>query len=222
MRLRKRPSLPAFLKDLFFEPLGCPVCAMEGAGLCLACQQEVVFWGSFSHEGIRGSAMVHYHGPARQLVYNFKQKGSWEAERGLELIMDRWLKESEDGAALGPGQWDIIVPVPSGPARRKKRGFDPAAVLGRHLSRCTGIPLVRALENSGQTEHKTMDRRDRRTAALDSFQLRASQRSAICHKRVLIFDDIMTTGNTLSAAAALLREADALEIGFLVLERATR
>lgn len=207
-------------QDLFFERLGCPVCGMTGEGLCSVCRKEIQPWGSFSHEGLTGQAMVHYHGPARQLIYQFKQTHSWEALRGLEGIIDRWLM-AEEAAGLLQAGWDALVPVPSTAARYRRRGFDPARVLAMHLSKRTGIPVLAALTNSGRREHKTMDRRERSRAAQGAFRLKPGQAEGLAGRRILIFDDVMTTGNTLTAVSSLLDDAGVRAIAFLVVERAT-
>ncbi len=221
----KRPAGPvgaarlgAALLDLCFEPLGCPVCGREGRGLCPPCHQELAPWGAFWHEGLTGCALLHYHGAARQLMYAYKQQRSWEACRALLRIIDDWLEEAQWPLT----DWDVIVPVPSAPSRVRRRGFDPALRLARHLSAHSGLPLIPALDHRGDQEQKRLGRRDRQSASRQAIGLKQRHLADLAGKRILIFDDIMTTGNTLSAAAEQLRAADPGALGFLVLERATR
>lgn len=221
----KRPAGPLgvtrlgrALLDLCFEPLGCPVCGREGRGLCPPCQSELAPWGAFSHEGLTGCALLHYHGVARQLMYRYKQQRSWEACRALTGILDDWLEEAQ----WPLDDWDVIVPVPSSPGRVRRRGFDPALRLARHLSARSGLPLCAALDHHGDQEQKRLGRRDRQSASRLAIQLNHRHLADLQGKRILIFDDIMTTGNTLSAAAGQLRAVNPEALGFLVLERATR
>lgn len=219
-KLNNRKKLTCHLLDIFFERLACPVCGCEGPGLCLACQNDLRFWGDFSLEEWSGHAMYHYQGPAKSLVYGYKQKLSFEAERGLYQIMDSWFGQGL-GRDLLAQTWDYIVPVASVKEKVKARGFDPAHRLARHLSIQTEIELLECIENCGDSEHKTMGFRQRQAAAKESFKIIRGLKEQCSGKRLLIFDDIMTTGTTIQAVAEQLTAAGAKKVGFLVIQRAS-
>ena len=220
MRLRHLAGIKAYLLDLFFERLACPVCGYEGPGLCIACQNDLHFWGDFSLEEWSGHAMYHYQGAAKSLIYGYKQKLSWEAERGLCQLMDTWLQQDSSHKILAES-WDYIIPVASVREKVKSRGFDPAHRLARYFSMKTKIKLLECIENSGSSEHKTMSFRQRQQAAKESFKIKAGLMEKCQGKRLLIFDDIMTTGTTVQAVGRELTAAGAEKVGFLVIQRAS-
>lgn len=203
------------LLDLFFERMECPVCRGEAKGLCSTCLNAMEEWGSFSHEGISGQAMLHYSGAASRLIYAYKKRLSFEALRGFERIIDKWLeKHVLEG-------FDFIVPVTSIPANVRQRGFDPAMLLAEILSEKSGIPLLNCLENRGKKENKSRDYRDRKDQAGTALFLRLPGIPSLAGRRILIFDDVMTTGATMAAAVELVRSAGAAHVEFLVAARAT-
>lgn len=159
--------------------------------------------------------MFHYSGAARELIYGFKKRLSFDALDALCQIMDDWLKDN----ALPDGE--LIVPVPSTRANRKLRGFDPGFLLAEHLARRTQLPLCDCLINHSRKEHKSLSYSGRLSASRDAFTLRPGALEAIRGKRVLLFDDIMTTGATIRAVTRLLEEHGAASVLFVVLQRAT-
>ncbi len=115
---------------------------------------------------------------------------------------------------------DLIIPVPLHPGRERERGFNQAAVLARELARLSHLPLdehsvVRRVQTG---RHRAgMDSRARRQSVADAFQVRHAD--AIAAKRVLLIDDVFTTGATVSACAAVLKDAGAEEVFVLTVAR---
>jgi competence protein ComFC len=104
----------------------------------------------------------------------------------------------------------LIVPVPLHPERERERGFNQAAVLARSLAKSTGLRCdEHSLIRSVHTErHRTgMDARARRESVADAFVVKRPR--LIQNQRVLLVDDVFTTGATVSACAAALIEAGA-------------
>lgn len=203
------------LLDLFFEKLECPVCRAESKGLCAGCRSLLQPWGSFVHEGIPGAAVLHYSGAAKKLIYAYKKRLSFAALDALEGVLDDWLAQHELSG------FDVIVPVPSIAANIRARGFDPGLLLARHLSRKSGIPLLNCVENRGRQESKQKSLRQRREAASGRFRINERQGQALQGKRVLVFDDVMTSGATIRAVTGEVRRYGAAQVEFLALARAT-
>jgi ComF family protein len=116
---------------------------------------------------------------------------------------------------------DLIVPVPLHADRERQRGFNQALVLARELARLSELPLdEHSLRRRLQTErHRAgTDAKARRQSVADAFLVRHP--ALIAGKRVLLIDDVFTTGATASACSAKLREAGAVEVLVLTIARA--
>jgi ComF family protein len=116
---------------------------------------------------------------------------------------------------------DVIIPVPLHAGREGERGFNQAVVLGHELSRLSHLPLdehsvIRRLHTE---RHRVgMDAKARRKSVADAFAVR--HRDLIAGKRVLLIDDVFTTGATASACAQALKDAGAEEVFVLTIARA--
>ena len=127
-------------------------------------------------------------------------------------------------AAERLGNWvrshELLVPVPIARSALWERDFCPVTVPVQALSRRTGVPWAAALEKTraGSTQH-FLGRSGRRLNAQEKFAARPA-RVPPGLKRILIVDDILTTGSTLNEAAAALRRAlPGVELGALAFAR---
>jgi ComF family protein len=117
-------------------------------------------------------------------------------------------------------QATIIIPVPLHPNRERERGFNQAVVLARELARLSRLPLdEHSVVRRVHTErHRAgMDARARRDSVANAFAIRHPK--LIAGQRVLLIDDVFTTGATVSACAAALRDAGAEEVLVLTVAR---
>jgi ComF family protein len=115
-----------------------------------------------------------------------------------------------------------IVPVPLHPERLRERGFNQAAMLGHALAERTRLPLDEwSLVRIVHTErHRAgMDSRARRETVEDAFQVRRTR--LVEGERILLIDDVFTTGATVSACASALKEAGAQDVFVLTVARAS-
>ncbi|HEV8493504.1 MAG TPA: ComF family protein, partial [Candidatus Angelobacter sp.] len=111
---------------------------------------------------------------------------------------------------LARGEWDIVVPVPLHPAKRRERGFNQAERLAHCLGRATGIPAdMRMLRRITPTPSQTRLSRTERAANVErAFAMQVGHKPA-AGKRIVLVDDVLTTGATTSACARVLRKAGA-------------
>lgn len=114
---------------------------------------------------------------------------------------------------------DALVPIPLHWRRRWRRGFNQAAELAGPVAHAAGIPLCRALlrrdrATREQTQLDAWGRHDNLAGAFDASP-------AVAGKRIILFDDVMTTGATLEAAATTLRRAGAVHIRVWTCARAS-
>jgi len=116
---------------------------------------------------------------------------------------------------------NLIVPVPLHAKRERERGHNQASVLARELARGTGLKLdEHVLVRRSHTErHRAgMDARARRESVAGAFEVRAAKQ--ISGRRVLLIDDVFTTGATVSECAAVLKAAGVVDVFVLTIARA--
>lgn len=115
---------------------------------------------------------------------------------------------------------DLIIPVPLHPARERERGFNQAAVLAQALAQISRLPLdEHSLVRQSQTRmHRVgMDAKARRLSLADAFKVRHPK--LIAGRRVLLVDDVFTTGATVAACARILKGAGAHKVVVLTIAR---
>lgn len=151
-------------------------------------------------------ACCWYSGIARDAVHMLKFGCLIYPADAFALMMSEMLREI---------QADALVPVPSGLQSVEKRGFSPAEVIAKRVSIRLGIPIEKALAASpDKTEQKTLSRKSRILNARKSFFPVSG--TDIKGKRLLLIDDVTTTGSTLSVLAELLLNAGAADVSAAV------
>ena len=116
-----------------------------------------------------------------------------------------------------------IVPVPLHAEREKDRGFNQATLIGRELSRATSLPLdeVSLVRVKNVRRHRAgMDAKGRRDTVADAF--RVTHPALVAGERVLLVDDVFTTGATVSSCATALLDAGATDVFVLTIARPLR
>lgn len=129
----------------------------------------------------------------------------------------RSLAEPLAGALVGAlpylsPEW-VVVPVPTAPARVRQRGYDQSVLLAKAIARecrLTYAPLLRRAHDARQVGS------DRSTRLRQAQALFAAKKSAATTSRVLLIDDVCTTGSTLAVAAKVLRKAGVQEVAAAV------
>jgi ComF family protein len=153
-------------------------------------------------------AVFEYGGPVADAIQRFKYDGRSELGAALGLLMA--------GAACNwVGKVDAIVPVPLHWRRRRARGYDQAALLARPLAKSLGVPallrgLRRVRNTPSQVELPHAERQQNIAGAFAPWSLRGVG-------RVLLVDDVQTTGATLRAASDALKAGGVSEVHTFVL-----
>jgi ComF family protein len=218
--------------------LACRVPVGSNGALCPECWQGVTFItppvcerlgtplpyalgpGALSAEAIehppafdRARAAFLFDGVGRQLVHGLK----FSDRPALAETLAVWMKRA--GAEL-LSEADLLVPVPLHWTRLFRRRFNQSAELARHLSHLTGLPhRPQALRRLRATAHQTgLDRDARHDNVADAFAL-GSEGAEIVGRKVLLIDDVLTTGATVDACARLLRRSGAVRIDVLAAAR---
>jgi ComF family protein len=150
----------------------------------------------------------------REALHALKFRG----QRGLSAPLGALLVEAMEGR-LPAGVPALLVPVPLHPRRERERGFNQASLLARRVGLAWGVPvggdvLVRVVATPSQTE---LDAPARRANVRAAFRLRRPE--LVAGRHVLLVDDILTTGATLSECALSLREGGAATVGAVTVAR---
>lgn len=156
----------------------------------------------------RARAAGAYDGTLRSLLHAFKYQRRRSLARPLaEMMRDRGC-EVLNGA-------DVVVPVPLHRRRRRSRGFNQAQDLAAHL----GLPMVPALRRVRATSSQAdLPAAQRHANVRDAFAL--GRRVSVRGLRVVLVDDVSTTGATLDACARVLLEVGAADVRALTAARA--
>ncbi len=184
-----------------------PVCMKCGKPMADSAKEYCRDCSRTSHYYVRGFAPFVYRGDMRASVVRFKYAGRGEYAafyaRAMGVFGEYFLK------AWKP---EALIPVPVHPSRLIKRGYNQAVLLAEELSKLTGIPaddrlVIRRVKTAAQKELDVAERRKNLA--------RAFACSESCpYRRVLVVDDIYTSGSTADALALLLLSAGAEEVYF--------
>jgi competence protein ComFC len=142
-----------------------------------------------------------------EAIHRFKYQRSLWFENFLADLLIR-----EAAPALRGQNWDFIVPVPLHPLKQREREFNQAEILARHLSNAAKIPLnARLLRRVSPTATQTLLTREQRAKNMrGAFAVRNGLK--LDGEKIILVDDVFTTGATTSACARTLRAAGAAEV----------
>jgi ComF family protein len=164
--------------------------------------------------GVRVWAPVAYSGPARDLVRALKFRGAVHVADAMaaQIVANAPEPLPElDSAAGRP----TLVPVPLHPRRLRSRGYNQAAAIADALSRRTSIPLTDCLARTGLSiTQMGRNRAERKSGPVGSIDV-----VGIAPPRVLLVDDVVTTGATLAACREALAAAGSFEIAAVTFAR---
>lgn len=189
------------------EPPGCRRCGrplLVDVDRCSDCPPGVIAWSR---------AALLYDGPARRALMRLKFSGWRVAARGFGPLALAALSRAPPGA-LSRGR-PVLTWVPLGRRRHRSRGFDQAEALARALAAASGLPVRRLLRRVRDTAPQARRAGAERRAALRGAFV-ATGRSP---PRVILVDDVLTSGATAAECARVLRAAGARQVGVLTLAR---
>ena len=227
--------------DLALPPL-CPSCREplgDGVGLCAACWSKLSFIeppycarlgipflydpgpGLLSMEAIanppaydRARAAVRYDDVARALVVSYKYSdrmdlaplmGRWMARAGTELLADA----------------DALIPVPLHWRRLWARRFNQSAALAGAIAAASGVPVLHsALKRVRATAQQVgLSKAERADNVQGAFRVPAEEKANVAGRRLVLIDDVLTSGATVDTCARALLRAGAAHVDVLVFAR---
>lgn len=180
---------------------------LDSEGRCALCRS-----------GLRGFDAAYCYGSyeevLRELIHVFKYGKTPTLSAPLTDFLAAALPRDE--------RFDAIVPVPLHWWRRWRRGFNQSELLARGLAKRTGLPVIDALRRVRATAvQASLSNRGRRRNVTGAFAARRAA-ARLTGKRVLLIDDVMTTGSTAAACAQVLKRAGVERVALLTVARVDR
>lgn len=171
--------------------------------VCVSCFAEMdPAIRKFEVEGAIGWGFYPYNEKIRNLLYLFKGCGDIELKRVFFDPYRRWIRCFFAGY--------VIVPVPSSESSDRKRGFNHV----EEMSKILNIPIVRCIRKSMDVKQSSLPR-GKREDTRNRFEMREG--FSLTGKKVLLIDDVMTTGSTIRACILLLKKQKTRKIKFIVM-----
>lgn len=210
------------LLDLLFPPR-CAFCSTilktGERGMCSVCQEKLPWLaGSHAEQKLefisRCASSLRYQGEVRSSVHRYKFKGL----KGYVGLYGSLVAQCvKDHLA---GEYDLISWVPLSEKRRKERGYDQAFLLAQATAVELGDAAAETLRKARHTDAQSglEGEAERRANVLGAYEVLDAE--LIADKRILLIDDVVTTGSTLSECARVLRTAGAKDVVCATLARA--
>ena len=192
---------------------------------CFSCGRPLRKWDepycdncqSHKHYFTKGRALYLYEKEPKAAIYAVKYGDKGE-------YLEYFAREMAEVFEKDLKNWrpEVLLPVPMHTAALKKRGFNQAEILARHLAEETGIPAYpKALQKIRKTaDQKELDHRQRRQNLKGAFGISPEyldEQGRLPWKRILLADDVYTTGSTLDEIAKTLLAAGAREVFFVTI-----
>lgn len=222
--------------DLLF-PKQCVGCRRFGSFLCADCFTTISFapydiclvcnrpsLDSLTHPGCKSRytidgafASLVYTGTVKKLLYTFKYKPYLTGLQGtlISLFYEGLIQKETFYRVLSGA---VLVPVPLFPAKLRSRGYNQAGILSQGLAEKFGLQSKPALQRIRNTPSQyRLSRPERQKNIKDAFGLVEKSSAIIKEKTILLADDVLTSGSTLSEAAKVLKRGGAKRVFGLAL-----
>jgi ComF family protein len=211
--------------DLAFPP-SCAGCGREGEAICAACRPALdgrldllpgVSLG-LPADMPDGILQVEWCAPFSGVVRDALHQLKYSGERRLAVPLGGAIARRWSRAGVGG---DLLVPVPVHRDRAAQRGYDQAVLLAAAAGAALGLPVVEALERwQATTAQFQLDRQARASNVAGAFRPRSPRAiGGVRGRWVVLVDDVMTTGATLSACAEVLLDGGAAAVSAVTVAR---
>ncbi len=211
-RTRTNPVCPSCVQALPFNtPPFCLKCSRHldhgnHNGICASCHDHPpIFdeaWG-----------MIRYEGMAKDLLHRFKFHDKTSLRHAFGDIIETFLTHY----SISFDRDSILMPIPLHPLRLRERGYDQALLLANAISSVTELPVLHShLIRVRNTPHQTgLNQKERFTNITGAFKIKPS--STVQNKKIILVDDLLTTGATVNEAAKALKAGGANKVSVLTL-----
>lgn len=193
------------LDEVFLiEPHSCRKCgrhddARELYGLCRRCRDVATYYDA-------NYSAAYYRGTIKKALMDFKYRDALYFREYLgTMLYEKYLYEKRNLAEIR-----AVTYIPISLSRQSVRGYNQSKELAEVFSALSGIPVFPLLERVKNTKRlKTLGRKEREEELKNSMKVREKYLTIIGENKILIIDDIFTTGSTVNEAARCLKEAGA-------------
>ena len=233
--MQERYGFLSWLAD-FFVPRSCDICGCRLATdediICSACNLKLprtgqqhtpldnkvarLFWGKNNVAQCAAFMFYQSHSPAGRLIYKLKYHNRPDIGEALGIMIAREfaLDNFFDGI-------DVIIPLPLSKRRERQRGYNQSMELAKGIARVTGISICkdavcRIKDTDTQTRKNPAERHEN---VKDAFKLMRPK--AISGKHILLVDDVITTGASLSACVREVSAAGNVTVSVLIIGATT-
>ena len=158
--------------------------------------------------------MYKYEGLIRELILDYK----FNDKSFLYLTFVNFLTKNEK-LFEKIKKYDKIIPVPISRKRLKKRGYNQSLLIAKEIANKTNLELVNncLFKTKNIIEQSKLNKEERQKNVLGVYELKNKQ--LLENKKILLFDDIYTTGSTVNECSKILKETNPREIGVLVIAK---
>lgn len=165
----------------------------------------------FPHSFDKGAAVFTYNSLMGHSIAMFKYHNRREYAKTYAAQMYRHDRKFLESCAP-----DVILPVPVHALKKRQRGFNQAELIAKELGKLTGIPVDCSyiIRTQKTVPQKELSRQQRKANLRKAFDIR---KKGVCYEKVLLVDDIYTTGATIDAISELLKENRTKKVFFLTI-----
>lgn len=186
----------------------CICCGEDFIGLCPVCTSEIK---RVKDNKDNYYSYAYYNGVIKKIILNFKYKKVFLAGSILSDFLIELIKENNIVA-------DSIFFVPASKKSIKKRGFNQCEVMSKGIGEALSIPVYKSLIKVKETkEQKTLSKYDREKNIKDAFSIKRPEE--VKDKKIILIDDVITTGATIKECEKTLRKFGAKEIVVLTISK---
>ena len=206
-------------------PAVCAGCGREGDAICARCLPAVRSRVDLPpgtplglaegppHPLLQLEWCSPFSSTTRRALHALKYAGERRLADPLgDAVAARWRRVGAGG--------DVLVNVPVHEARRRERGYDQAALIARRAADSLGLPFTEAvIRTRATTAQFQLDRRHRADNVHGAFEVRRELATSVVGRWIVLVDDVVTTGATLTEAAAALLDAGAAAVSAVTVAR---
>lgn len=190
------------------EPPWCEMCGIPNTeGKCDECATTPPPYGKLR-------TIAYYESALQQAIHFFKfEKRTSLAKPLTQLTMEHFPDD------CNISEYDFILPIPIHKKRLRERGFNQATLLAKGIAKNVGVQVVTdaLVRHRNTSPQSSLDREARQTNIVGAFELK--KKEVVRNKRILVLDDVYTTGATVREAVKVLWDADPIEVDVLTLAR---